>query len=102
MDSVFSFTDLPIRILVRVGGGTAVLAGMLGFVVVIGKLMGFISIPGYAMTMLTIIFLGAINLFGLGVVGSYAWRIYENTKGRPHTIAMCLHQYHKSNAPTSP
>lgn len=93
MDSVFAFTDLPIRLLVRVGGGTALVAGLLGMVIVGGKLMGLISVPGYAMTMLTIIFLGAVNLFGLGIVGSYAWRAYENTKSRPHTIPMKVHHF---------
>ena len=93
MDSVFAFTDLPIRLLVRVGGGTALVAGSLGMVIVGGKLMGLISVPGYAMTMLTIIFLGAVNLFGLGIVGSYAWRAYENTKSRPHTIPMKVHHF---------
>lgn len=96
MDSVFSFTDLPIRLLVRGGGITAALAGLLGLVVTIGKIMGFISVPGYAMTILTIVFLGAVNLFGLGIVGSYAWRIYENTKGRPHTITMRIHQFNQT------
>jgi polyisoprenyl-phosphate glycosyltransferase len=93
MDSVFAFTDLPIRLLVRVGGGTAILAGLMGIAVAGGKLLGLIAVPGYAMTMLTIIFLGAVNLFGLGIVGSYAWRAYENTKGRPHTIPMTIHHF---------
>ena len=95
MDSVFSFTDLPIRLLVRVGGATAILAGLFGVIVAIGRLMGLIDVPGYAMTILTIVFLGAVNLFGLGVVGAYAWRIYENTKGRPHTVMMRLHEFNK-------
>ncbi|MDN8617539.1 glycosyltransferase family 2 protein [Variovorax ginsengisoli] len=96
MDSVFSFTDLPIRLLVRVGGTTAMLAGLLGIVVTIGKLMGLISVPGYAMTILTIVFLGAVNLFGLGIVGSYAWRIYENTKGRPHTVTLRVDEFNRN------
>lgn len=93
MDSVFAFTDLPIRLLIRVGGSAAFFAGVLGVVVASGKLMGLISVPGYAITMLTIIFLGAVNLFGLGIVGSYAWRTYENTKGRPHAIPMHIHHF---------
>lgn len=93
MDSVFAFTDLPIRLLIRVGGGAAVIAGLLGLVVVGGKLTGLISVPGYAMTMLTITFLGAVNLFGLGIVGSYAWRAYENTKARPIAIPMNIHHF---------
>ncbi len=88
MDSIFAFTDLPIRLLIRVGGGGAFLAGMLGLGILIAKLIGMIAVPGYAMTMLVITFLGAVNLFGLGIVGSYAWRAYENTKGRPLAVVL--------------
>jgi nicotinamide riboside transporter PnuC len=88
MDSIFAFTDLPIRLLIRVGGGGAVLAGFLGLVVLIARLLGMVTVPGYAITMLTITFLGAVNLLGLGIVGSYAWRAYENTKGRPLAVVL--------------
>jgi glycosyltransferase involved in cell wall biosynthesis len=93
MDSVFSFTDLPIRLLMRVGFTTAVLAGLLGVAVLVARLLGMINVPGYAMTMLAIVFLGAVNLFGMGIIGSYAWRVFENTKGRPHAIPMTVHQF---------
>lgn len=93
MDSVFSFTDLPIRLLIRVGGGTALLAAIFGVCVGIAKIFGGIPVPGYAMTIITIVLLGAMNLFGLGVVGSYAWRTYENTKGRPLAIPVCVDNF---------
>ena len=51
-------------------------------------LKGLITVSGYAMTINVIVFLGAANLLGLGIVGSYAWRTYENTKGRPLAIPM--------------
>ena len=88
MDSIFAFTDLPIRLLIRIGGGGAFLSGLLGLSILIAKLLGMITVPGYAMTMLVITFLGAVNLLGLGIVGSYAWRAYENTKGRPLAIVL--------------
>lgn len=88
MDSIFAFTDLPIRLLIRIGGGGAFLAGFLGIAVLFARLFGIITVPGYAMTMLAITFLGAVNLLGLGIVGSYAWRAYENTKGRPLAIVL--------------
>lgn len=93
MDSVFSFTDLPIRLLIRVGGLTALSAGIFGFLVAILRLIGIISVPGYAMTIIAIVFIGAINLFGLGIVGSYAWRAYENTKARPLAIPMNVESF---------
>jgi glycosyltransferase involved in cell wall biosynthesis len=88
MDSVFAFTDLPIRLLIRVGGTAAILSGGFGLVVLASRLAGWINVPGYTLTILSIIFFGALNLFALGVVGSYAWRAYENTKQRPlHLVA---------------
>lgn len=88
MDSVFSFTDLPIRLLTRVGALGSALAALTGFVTLLAKLQGMIEVPGYAMIMLAITFLGCLNLLGLGIVGSYAWRTYENTKNRPLAIPM--------------
>lgn len=93
MDSVFSFTDLPIRLLTRVGSIGASLAALLGIVVAFAKFNGMIEVPGYAMIMLTVTFLGCANLMGLGIVGSYAWRTYENTKKRPLAIPMLIESY---------
>ncbi|MDT3313313.1 glycosyltransferase family 2 protein [Pseudomonas sp. rhizo66] len=93
MDSVFSFTDLPIRLLIRVGAAGSALSAAYGFSVVLAKLGGLIDVPGYAMTLFTITLLGSLNLLGLGVIGSYAWRTYENTKGRPLAIPMKVAEF---------
>ncbi len=86
MDSIFSFTDLPIRLLIRIGATGSVLSIGFAFVVLIARFFDVIRVPGYAPTLLVILVLGALNLFGLGLVGSYAWRGYENTKRRPLAI----------------
>jgi polyisoprenyl-phosphate glycosyltransferase len=90
-DSIFSFTDFPIRMLALVGilgiGGSVVIS----ISVLVARLAGWIHVPGYAATVLVISFLGAVNCFGLGVIGSYVWRAYENTKGRPQVIVMQEH-----------
>jgi glycosyltransferase involved in cell wall biosynthesis len=93
MDSVFAFTDLPIRLLIRGGLLGATFAGLFGVAVVIGKLVGAIPVPGYAMTAILIIFFGALNLLGLGIVGSYAWRAYENSKARPLAVELRVEQF---------
>ncbi|WP_338759983.1 glycosyltransferase family 2 protein [Massilia sp. METH4] len=93
MDSAFSFTDLPIRLLIRVGALGTALVGALAVVVVVARLNGLIPVPGYAMTILTIALLGSMNLFGLGIVGVYAWRAYENTKQRPNAIHRQSHAF---------
>ena len=93
MDSVFSFTDLPIRLLTRVGGAAVVISGLLGLVVVVSRLLGLITVRGYAATILAIVFFGALNILALGTVGSYAWRTYENTKARPLNVVLRSHAF---------
>jgi polyisoprenyl-phosphate glycosyltransferase len=82
-DSVFNFTDLPVRLLFRIGTlGT--LLSIVGGVIILGaKLTGQIAVPGYTATALLVVFFGALNCLGLGVVGGYLWRTLENTKARP-------------------
>lgn len=91
LDSVFAFTDYPIRLLMKIGAFGSAIAVLLAVVVVVGKLTGNIDVPGYAATMLAVLFLGALNLFGLGLVGTYAWRGYENSKKRPLAIVAIKH-----------
>ena len=95
-DSVFAFTDLPVRLLTRVGALGLLVAAVLGVVVLFGKLSGLIGVPGYAMTLIAILFFGALNLLSLGIVGTYAWRAYENTKQRPQAVALRVDRFNAS------
>jgi glycosyltransferase involved in cell wall biosynthesis len=88
MDSFFAFTDYPIRLLIRLGIIGCALSVGLGLMVLGGHLSGRITVPGYAATMLVVLFFGALNLLGLGLVGSYAWRGYENSKSRPLSVVV--------------
>jgi glycosyltransferase involved in cell wall biosynthesis len=86
MDSVFSFSDLPIRFLLRTGALGLALSVVFAVAVLAAKLHGDIPVPGYAATVLAITFFGALNCFGLGIIGGYVWRTFDNTKGRPSYI----------------
>ena len=86
LDSLFSFTDLPIRVLLGGGAIGVILSLVLGSVILILSLYGDIKVPGYSPTVLLILFFGALNIFGIGLVGSYAWRAYENSKKRPNAV----------------
>ncbi len=85
-DSVFSFSDLPIRLLVRIGLMGLALSLVFGLVVIAAKFSGAIPVPGYAATVLAVTFFGGLNCFGLGIIGGYVWRTFENTKQRPNFI----------------
>ncbi len=86
LDSVFAFTDAPIRALTHLGAAGCVISVLLMLVTLVGNLSGQIQVRGYTQTMLVVLFFGALNLLGLGIVGTYAWRAYENTKRRPLAI----------------
>ncbi|EFH9192605.1 glycosyltransferase [Escherichia coli] len=100
MDSIFSFTDLPVRFLIYIGVTGSLLAGLLGMIVLLARLTGLIDVQGYSMTMITICFFSCLNLLGLGVVGSYAWRGYENSKQRPVSISVKADVFGENNETT--
>lgn len=88
LDSVFSFTDIPISALSTVGLGGSILTLLAAVVVLISWLTGSITEVGYTPLMLVMLFSTFTLLSGLGVVGSYVWRAYENSKARPISVAM--------------
>lgn len=87
-DSIFSFTDVPIKLLTWLGTLGIIFSTIMALTVLLAKITGWVIVPGYAATVLTIIFFGALNLLGLGIIGTYAWRTYENTKQRPSALVM--------------
>ncbi len=91
-DSIFSFSDLPIRLLTRVGLLGLVSSIGLAGLVVLAKMLGDIPVPGYSATVLIVTFFGALNCLGLGVVGNYVFRTFENSKGRPNFI-VATHEF---------
>ena len=87
-DSIFSFSNSPIILLTWAGIAGIIISISLGLSILYASISGDINVPGYAPTILAIIFFGGLNLFGIGIIGTYAWRTYENTKRRPLTLVM--------------
>lgn len=85
-DSVFAFTDLPVRLLWIVGLVGITLGVIVGTIVLIARATGGINVPGYAATVLILVFFLSLNSLGLGIIGSYVWRAYETIKRRPGAI----------------
>lgn len=86
LDSTFAFSDLPVRLLSLVGIVGITLSVVLAGEVLFAKWSGRVAVPGYSTTVLLIIFFGGVNSLGLGLIGEYVWRAFENTKGRPGYI----------------
>lgn len=85
-DGSFAFSSLPLR-LFSIAGALGIVGGLAAAVVVFGFwAAGTIDVPGYTPLILSVLLLHSLTLFGLGVIGSYLWRTFENTKQRPNAI----------------
>jgi polyisoprenyl-phosphate glycosyltransferase len=98
VDSIFSFTALPITLLVGAGLVGSIITFALGANIAIMRLIGRIEVPGYTALMLAVLFSTFVVLLALGIVGSYVWRAFENSKGRPGAVSMVHHTFNGSPA----
>jgi polyisoprenyl-phosphate glycosyltransferase len=92
-DGVFSFSAVPLRLASHLGLWISLLS-LIGIIFTFSRLIfkefftriGLGLVPGYATTVMSILFLGGIQLLSLGIIGEYLERIFEEVKGRPNYI----------------
>ena len=83
LEGITSFSTAPLRIWSYIGLLVAILAFCYGAIIV-GKVIIFgRDTPGYASIITIVLFIGGLQLIGLGVLGEYMGRIYSETKERP-------------------
>ncbi len=87
IDGIVSFTTAPLRFAAYFGILISFFAFIYFIVLIIQTLVLGIDVPGYASTLGTVLFLGGIQLFALGIIGEYLGRTYVETKRRPIYIA---------------
>ncbi len=87
MNSVVQFSVLPLRLAVYLGLLTATLAFCLGLYVFVEHFFMHNPTPGYATIMITVIFLGSVQLICLGIIGEYIGKIHMEVKKRPLYVA---------------
>jgi len=93
LDSTFAFSDLPIRLLSLAGLMGMSVSVVLAVAVLAAKINGQVNVPGYTATVLVVMFFGGLNSFGIGVLGEYLWRTFENTKRRPEYVVARVDEY---------
>ena len=83
LEGVTSFSSLPLRVWLYIGLLISTFSFIYGSVIIIRTLAFGVDAPGYASLMTSILFLGGIQLIGIGILGEYIGRIYIESKRRP-------------------
>jgi glycosyltransferase involved in cell wall biosynthesis len=85
IDGITSFSITPLRIISIIGMSCFLITAILSFWALYQKHAGE-TIPGWSSLIISIYFLGAVQLIGIGVIGEYIGKIYKETKKRPRYI----------------
>lgn len=83
LDGITGYSTAPLRAATYFGLGFAMLAMFYGVFLLVRTLIFGTDVPGYASTMVAVIFMGGIQLLVLGIIGEYLGRLYSEAKQRP-------------------
>ena len=83
LEGFTSFTIAPLKLATYLGLGTALFAFAYGALIITRTVLHGSDVPGYASIMVTMLFLGSIQLIALGVLGEYIGRMFNELKQRP-------------------
>ncbi len=86
LEGITSFSTVPLRLWTYIGGGISIFAVLYSVYMVLDKIFFGNSVPGYPSLMTAILFLGGVQLIGIGILGEYVGRIYIEAKHRPRYV----------------
>ena len=86
MDTLFSFTSLPITVVLSVGVGAMCVAIVWALFVLYAKLSGAIAVDGWTTLFIFNLFSFGVIMMTLGVLGEYLWRTFDSSRNRPPYI----------------
>jgi polyisoprenyl-phosphate glycosyltransferase len=82
LDAIFSFSSLPVKICLYSGLIGVILIFLALIYILIGKLTGIAPV-GWSSIILSVYFIGSVQLLSIGILGEYVFRIYRETQNRP-------------------
>lgn len=83
--ALISFSDVPLKLVSAIGFLVSFGSFLFLIYVIIEKFLGH-NIPGWSAIMVTLLFLGGLQLLAIGVLGLYINSIFLETKNRPNFI----------------
>lgn len=83
MDGITAFSDFPLRLVSIMGFVVSFISLILMLYALYSKWIKQDTVPGWSSLMVSILFLGGIQLISIGIIGEYLSRINSNTRNRP-------------------
>jgi hypothetical protein len=83
IEGITSFSTMPLKVWLYIGTVISLIAFVYGNIILFKTLVFGRDLPGYASIMTSMLFLGGIQLIGIGVMGEYIGRIFLEAKRRP-------------------
>ena len=86
MDTVFSFTSLPIKMIEIVGFVSVLVSLLMAIYVFVNKITGKTTVDGFTALFIFQFFCFSVTILILGVIGEYLWRVFDSVKNKPQYI----------------
>ena len=84
-DGITSFSIKPLRLILGLGIFILMISILIMIYALIVKLMGH-TVDGWTFIIISIWFIGGLQMISIGVIGEYIGKIYNETKSRPRYI----------------
>ncbi len=85
-NGVFAYSSFGLSLIFNLGIFLALISLLISMIYLIAKVSGYVFPWGFTTVIVSIFLVGAINMFGLAIIGQYIQRIYEETRPRPRYI----------------
>jgi len=92
VEGLTSFSAKPLRWATYIGVATALASIVYAVVIVMKTILWGDPVAGYPSLMVAVLFLGAVQLVSIGIIGEYLGRVYEETKQRPVYLTKAIYQ----------
>lgn len=98
LDGITAFSDIPLRLVTYFGFAVSMVAFLIGLYALYARFISMDYVPGWASLMITILFLGGVQMIGIGIIGEYVSRIQSDVRKRPLYIVKETNMKRKSGA----
>jgi glycosyltransferase involved in cell wall biosynthesis len=97
LDGITSFSTVPLRVWTYLGCVISLVTLGYALYLILNFALKGNPVPGYSSLMVSILFLGGVQLIGIGIMGEYIGRIYLESKHRPRYVVKQIIRHEDAN-----